>query len=87
VLPTASKCRVAQAICSPVRRGVLWLSVAIWSLWAANSAGMGSDATRVTYTGIVDERRFYSQATGKRAPVDCRRTTWTIPACGQCSAH
>jgi arabinofuranosyltransferase len=26
---------------------------------------MGADATRVTYSGIVDERRFYSQATGR----------------------
>src|SRR6476620_7517952 len=49
--------------------GVLWLAVAIWSLWAANSPGMGSDATRVTYTGIVDERRFYSQATGHAHPL------------------
>ena len=30
---------------------------------------MGSDATRVTYTGIVDERRFYSQATGTAHPL------------------
>ena len=30
---------------------------------------MGSDATRVTYTGIVDERRFYSQATGHAHPL------------------
>ena len=30
---------------------------------------MGSDATRVTYTGIVDERRFYSQATGNAHPM------------------
>ena len=49
--------------------GVLWLAVAVWSLWAANSPGMGSDATRVTYTGIVDERRFYSQATGNAHPL------------------
>jgi arabinofuranosyltransferase len=49
--------------------GVLWLAVAVWSLWAANSPGMGADATRVTYTGIVDERRFYSQATGVAHPV------------------
>ena len=40
-----------------------------WSLWAANAPGMGSDATRVTYTGIVDERRFYSQATGNAHPL------------------
>ena len=48
---------------------VLWAAVAGWSLWAANSGGMGSDATRVTYSGIVDERRFYSQATGNAHPV------------------
>ena len=30
---------------------------------------MGADATRVTYTGIVDERRFYAQATGKAHPL------------------
>ena len=47
----------------------LWLAVVGWSLWAANSAGMGSDATRVTYSGIVDERRFYSQATGHAHPL------------------
>jgi arabinofuranosyltransferase len=49
--------------------GVLWLAVAVWSVWTANSPGMGSDATRVTYTGIVDERRFYSQATGNAHPL------------------
>ena len=48
---------------------VLWLAVVGWSLWAANSPGMGPDATRVTYTGIVDERRFYSQATGHAHPL------------------
>ncbi|OBB11131.1 hypothetical protein A5662_00665 [Mycobacteriaceae bacterium 1482268.1] len=48
---------------------VLWLAVVGWSLWAANSPGMGPDATRVTYTGIVDERRFYSQATGNAHPL------------------
>ncbi|KUI46950.1 hypothetical protein AU198_06375 [Mycobacterium sp. GA-1199] len=48
---------------------VLWLAVAGWALWAANSPGMGRDATRVTYSGIVDERRFYSQATGHAHPL------------------
>ncbi|GFG53831.1 flagellar motor control protein ZomB [Mycolicibacterium agri] len=48
---------------------VLWLAVVGWSLWAANSPGMGYDATRVTYSGIVDERRFYSQATGHPHPL------------------
>jgi arabinofuranosyltransferase len=47
----------------------LWLALAGWALWAANSPGMGRDATRVTYTGIVDERRFYSQATGHAHPL------------------
>ncbi len=48
---------------------VLWLAVAGWSLWAATSPGMGDDATRVTYSGIVDERRFYAQATGHAHPL------------------
>src|ERR1700747_1755033 len=48
---------------------VLWLGVVGWSLWAANSPGMGDDATRVTYSGIVDERRFYAQATGHAHPL------------------
>ncbi len=47
----------------------LWLALAGWALWAANSAGMGADATRVSYSGIVDERRFYSQATGHAHPL------------------
>jgi len=47
----------------------LWMAVAGWSLWAANSPGMGDDATRVTYSGIVDERRFYAQATGHAHPL------------------
>ncbi|MGI9125302.1 MAG: flagellar motor control protein ZomB [Mycobacterium sp.] len=48
---------------------VIWLALAGWALWAANSPGMGADATRVTYSGIVDERRFYSQATGHAHPL------------------
>jgi arabinofuranosyltransferase len=47
----------------------LWLGVAAWSLWAANSPGLGDDATHVTYSGIVDERRFYAQATGHAHPL------------------
>jgi arabinofuranosyltransferase len=47
----------------------LWLAVAGWSLWAANSPGMGDDATHVSYSGIVDERRFYAQATGHAHPL------------------
>ena len=49
--------------------GALWLGVAGWSVWAANSPGMGDDATHVTYSGIVDERRFYAQATGHAHPL------------------
>jgi len=48
---------------------VLWLAVVGWSLWATNAPGMGSAATRVTYSGIVDERRFYAQATGNAHPL------------------
>ena len=48
---------------------LLWLGVAAWSLWAANSPGMGDDATHVAYSGIVDERRFYAQATGHAHPL------------------
>ncbi|UNB55873.1 hypothetical protein L0M16_01535 [Mycolicibacterium sp. YH-1] len=47
----------------------MWLAIVGWSLWAANSPGMGSDATRVTHSGIVDERRFYAQATGHAHPL------------------
>jgi arabinofuranosyltransferase len=47
----------------------LWLALVGWALWAANSQGMGRDATRVTYSGIVDERKFYSQATGHAHPL------------------
>ena len=47
----------------------LWLAIVGWSIWAANSPGLGYDATRVTYSGIVDERRFYSQATGHAHPL------------------
>jgi arabinofuranosyltransferase len=47
----------------------LWLGLAGWALWAANSPGMGDDATHVTYSGIVDERRFYAQATGHAHPL------------------
>jgi arabinofuranosyltransferase len=48
---------------------LLWLGIVGWSLWAANSPGMGDDATHVTYSGIVDERRFYAQATGHAHPL------------------
>jgi arabinofuranosyltransferase len=49
--------------------GVIWLAAMGWALWAANSPGLGADATRVTYSGIVDERRFYAQATGHAHPL------------------
>jgi arabinofuranosyltransferase len=52
-----------------IAAGVLWVGIAGWSFWAANSPGMGDDATRVTYSGIVDERRFYAQATGHAHPL------------------
>lgn len=48
---------------------VLWGTVVAWALWAANSPGMVDGATRVTYSGIVDERRFYAQATGHAHPL------------------
>jgi arabinofuranosyltransferase len=47
----------------------LWMAIAGWALYAANSSGLGDDATRVTYSGIVDERRFYAQATGHAHPL------------------
>src|ERR1700743_2291444 len=47
----------------------LWMAIAGWSLWAANSPGRGDDPARVTYSGIVDERRFYAQATGHAHPL------------------
>lgn len=47
----------------------LWAALAGWSLWVANSPGMGADGTKVTYSGIVDERRFYAQATGLAHPL------------------
>lgn len=49
--------------------GALWLGVAGWSLWAANSPGLGGDSTRVSYSGIVDERRYYLQSTGHAHPT------------------
>lgn len=50
----------------------LWLAVAGWAIWAANSPGLSAaegGGTRVTYSGIVDERRFYAQATGHAHPL------------------
>ncbi len=72
VIPVAVP-RGGWAIQGPAAAGreaaALWLALVGWALWAANSAGMGADATRVTYSGIVDERKFYSQATGHAHPV------------------
>jgi arabinofuranosyltransferase len=48
---------------------VIWLAVVGWAVWAANSPGLGADGTRVTASGIVDERRFYAQATGHAHPL------------------
>jgi arabinofuranosyltransferase len=69
VLPDTAKPpgRTGEMLAGTV--GVLWLAVAGWALWAANSPGMGVDGTRVTYSGIVDERRFYAQASGHAHPL------------------
>ena len=69
LLPDGTKYRRGTGYQLAAVTSMLWLAVVGWSLWAANSPGMGSDATRVTYTGIVDERRFYSQATGNAHPL------------------
>jgi arabinofuranosyltransferase len=69
VLPDATKYSRGTEYQLAWMISLLWLGVAGWSLWAANSAGMGADATKVTYSGIVDERRFYSQATGHAHPL------------------
>ena len=66
---TADGLRRDRARMLGVAAAALWLVLAGWALWAANSPGMGRDATRVTYSGIVDERRFYSQATGHAHPL------------------
>jgi arabinofuranosyltransferase len=69
LLPDGTKLRRGTGYQLAGMTSVLWLAVVGWSLWAANAPGMGADATRVTYTGIVDERRFYSQATGNPHPL------------------
>jgi arabinofuranosyltransferase len=69
VLPDGTKFARATGYLLAGGVSTLWLAVAGWSLWAANSPGLGYDATRVTYTGIVDERRFYAQATGHAHPL------------------
>ena len=69
VLPDGTKFTRETGYLLAGATSALWLAVVGWSLWAANSPGMGSDATRVTYSGIVDERRFYAQATGNANPL------------------
>lgn len=69
VLPDNTRMARGAAYLFVGATGLLWLAVAGWALWAANSHGMGADATRVTYSGIVDERRFYAQATGNAHPL------------------
>jgi arabinofuranosyltransferase len=69
VIPvTVPERRHGSAVLAGATAGV-WAAVALWALWAANSPGMGADATKVTYSGIVDERRFYAQATGNAHPM------------------
>jgi arabinofuranosyltransferase len=69
VLPDIISSARDRAVVLAGASAALWLGMVGWSLWAANSPGMGLDATRVTYSGIVDERRFYSQATGNAHPL------------------
>lgn len=69
VLPERMKLSRGSGVVLAGATAAVWLAVAVWALWAANSPGMGTDATRVTYTGIVDERRFYAQATGNAHPL------------------
>jgi arabinofuranosyltransferase len=69
VLPQNARATRGPGILLAGATGLIWLAVAGWAAWAANSPGLGSDATRVTYSGIVDERRFYAQATGHAHPL------------------
>lgn len=69
VLPDGTKFTRETGYLLAAATSVLWVAVVGWSIWAANSPGLGYDATRVTYSGIVDERRFYSQATGHAHPL------------------
>nr|WP_235682812.1 flagellar motor control protein ZomB [Mycolicibacterium alvei] len=69
VLPDGARFTRETGYLLAAATSVLWASVVGWSIWAANSPGLGADGTRVTYTGIVDERRFYSQATGHAHPL------------------
>ncbi|BDY27852.1 flagellar motor control protein ZomB [Mycolicibacterium mageritense] len=69
VLPDGTKFTRETGYLLAAATSVLWAAIVGWSVWAANSPGMGADATRVTYSGIVDERRFYAQATGHAHPL------------------
>jgi arabinofuranosyltransferase len=69
VLPGGTRIGRATGYLLAVATSAIWLAVVGWSAWAATSPGMGADATRVTYSGIVDERRFYAQATGHAHPL------------------
>ena len=69
VLPDRTKLSRGTGYVIVAATAAAWLAVAGWSLWAASAPGMGADATKVTYSGIVDERRFYAQATGNAHPV------------------
>ncbi|BBX33549.1 transmembrane protein [Mycolicibacterium mageritense DSM 44476 = CIP 104973] len=69
VLPDGTKFTRETGYLLAAATSVLWAAIVGWSIWAANSPGMGADATRVTYSGIVDERRFYAQATGHAHPL------------------
>ncbi|WP_277950237.1 flagellar motor control protein ZomB [Mycolicibacterium sp. P9-64] len=69
VLPGGSRMGRATGYLLAGATSAIWVAVVGWSVWAATSPGLGSDATRVTYSGIVDERRFYAQATGHAHPL------------------
>lgn len=69
VLPGGSRMGRATGYLLAGATSAIWVAVVGWSVWAATSPGLGADATRVTYSGIVDERRFYAQATGHAHPL------------------
>lgn len=69
VLPQNARATRGPGILLAGATGVIWLAVIGWAVWAANSPGLGADGTRVTASGIVDERKFYAQATGHAHPL------------------